>query len=418
MPTPCAEGTYQTDTGAVDCVPAPAGTYVNRLGQVAATPCGFGTFQAQTGAIACEPAPANTYVDTVGAVTATPCPAGTVQPLTGQSACYTAAVTAGATGVNTQPGGTATAATDSVTATATGTGAIAVAIYASNPGAAPAFATGGPYFDVKVLPGSTFTTVSVQDCNLQGADDVLWWNGSAWSPVSDQTFDGATGCVTLAFGPATSPSLAQLGGTPFAGAIAPPEATLTVSPPSEAGHPRLQVSSPGATVSPPSCQARADDRHGSQVCTYVVTATPQATLTLRVRVQADGDHLTASVVNLTYVSGASVKHVTPADNAEAFSWSFDRSGHIRQLDELVRAGRLRSAAHFDGASNVTRIGGPGHGSDPGLVLLTLTTHSGQLVIGNASQTESGGGAPPPSEPRGDQDPGRLPAGPVALTPGA
>lgn len=125
-------------------------------------------------------------------------------------------------------GGTATASTGgtgpdtpgSVTATFTGSGTVSVAQYTSNPSQqSGAFKSANSYFDVFVAPGSALTSLTVVNCNLKGGNYVMWFDGSAWVRVSNQTFDKSTGCTTLYFDSQTVPTLAQLMGTYFGTAI-------------------------------------------------------------------------------------------------------------------------------------------------------------------------------------------------------
>jgi hypothetical protein len=53
------------------------------------------------------------------------------------------------------------------------------------------------------------------DCDLNGGTYVVWWNGTSWALASSQTYDATTKCVTITVTSTTSPSLSQLGGTPF-----------------------------------------------------------------------------------------------------------------------------------------------------------------------------------------------------------
>ena len=49
-----------------------------------------------------------------------------------------------------------------------------------------------------------------------GGQSIDWWNGSAWVPFSDQTFDAVTDSVTITVNATTSPTLAELTGTQIA----------------------------------------------------------------------------------------------------------------------------------------------------------------------------------------------------------
>lgn len=126
------------------------------------------------------------------------------------------------TGTSTQTGsnpGASIGGTGGVSANATGTGTISVAIYAANPGGALSFGSTGAYVDVHIASGSSFTSVSIVDCHLNGGKQVYWWNGTAWALASNQSFNGGTSCVTVTVNSSTSPSLTDLIGTPLGAGI-------------------------------------------------------------------------------------------------------------------------------------------------------------------------------------------------------
>jgi hypothetical protein len=109
---------------------------------------------------------------------------------------------------------------DGVTATGTGTGALTVAQYPSDPGAAPSFSSSGEYFDVATSTDNSFTSVTIDDCNLNGGTALEWLNGSTWEPVVGDpgpTYTaGPPACVAVTLNSSTSPTLSELTGTVFA----------------------------------------------------------------------------------------------------------------------------------------------------------------------------------------------------------
>jgi hypothetical protein len=122
--------------------------------------------------------------------------------------------------VSNSPTGSATASTAQTTVTGNGAGGLTVAQYASNPGPSPTFSASGTYFDVSLSAGSSFSSVTITDCNLSGATTLEWNNGGTWEPVVGAP--GPTlsaGCLSVTLTSSTSPSLSQLTGTVFAGAI-------------------------------------------------------------------------------------------------------------------------------------------------------------------------------------------------------
>ena len=116
--------------------------------------------------------------------------------------------------------------TPSITISASGgTGVVTVAGYNEDPRGTPTFNSAGVYFDAVVAPSSTFTTLTLTQCNLDGGTVVYWWNGTAWAAASDQSL--SNGCVIVTVNATTSPNLSQLTGTVFAVGIAPTVQTVT-----------------------------------------------------------------------------------------------------------------------------------------------------------------------------------------------
>lgn len=137
--------------------------------------------------------------------------------------------------------GPSSTTTPSVQATTDlGTGTVAVAVYDSNPGGTPSFATGtlggtnGTFVDVYVAPGSTFTSTQIQICDPNGGDVLYWYDTthSAWVQTEATVTSGPVPpptCFSLAVTNSTAPSLADLAGTVFAVAYnrAPTTGTIT-----------------------------------------------------------------------------------------------------------------------------------------------------------------------------------------------
>lgn len=99
-----------------------------------------------------------------------------------------------------------------------GTGTVLVGDYRADPESSAPSAQGGlSYFDVSVGPGSSFSSVTVERCNVGSASKLYWWNGAAntWDQVSPAVYAG--GCLTADLNDtSSSPLVSQLGGTPFA----------------------------------------------------------------------------------------------------------------------------------------------------------------------------------------------------------
>ena len=122
-----------------------------------------------------------------------------------------------ASGSSSTPGGTASASNAGTRVSAVGVGSLTVSQYGSNPVGQPAFSSAGEFFDVEVASGSSFSSLTISDCNLNGGTSLQWWNGSAWVAVSPQSYaPGSPACVTATLGTGSSPTIAQLTGTVFA----------------------------------------------------------------------------------------------------------------------------------------------------------------------------------------------------------
>jgi hypothetical protein len=114
------------------------------------------------------------------------------------------------------PSGSATAGVTGVTATGSGEGALTVATYSGNPAAGAVSGGTGVYYDVALSSGNQFGSVTITISDLgPGGQSLDWWNGSAWVPFSDQIYDATTNSVTTTVNATTSPTAAQLTGTPI-----------------------------------------------------------------------------------------------------------------------------------------------------------------------------------------------------------
>ena len=176
-----------------------------------------------------------------------------------------------ASGSSSRSSWTASASNAGTSVSAVGVGSLTVSQYASAPYAPPALA--GEFFDVQVASGSSFSTLTIQDCSLNGGTRLQWWDGSAWTAVSPQSYQpGPPACVTATLGSSSSPTIAQLTGTVFAVAASTPIPAVA-----ELGH----ASVTGTTVSVPVS------------CTGSSGTTCQATLTLSVVETLKGRRATA-----------------------------------------------------------------------------------------------------------------------------
>ncbi len=164
---------------------------------------------------------ANIIVSTTAQITVVDAgyaPTGSAGPLPFYVTQTTATVTASTSATSTSPTGTARATLSSVNATAVGIGTVSVATYSADPGAPTSgFSAATAYIDVSVAPGSRFTTLTIVVCSLGGGTAVSWYNGTAWVPVSPQSYDPIRLCVTMVLDQTgSSPLISQLTGTIFA----------------------------------------------------------------------------------------------------------------------------------------------------------------------------------------------------------
>jgi hypothetical protein len=106
-----------------------------------------------------------------------------------------------------------------IIASATGAGSVTVGVYTTNPepGAISVWdpTYGRAFVDVAVGRGSAFQSLTIESCSLSYDLQVLYFNGTIWVPVKG-TLISATGCYTIQLSATSTPSIAELTGTPFA----------------------------------------------------------------------------------------------------------------------------------------------------------------------------------------------------------
>jgi photosystem II stability/assembly factor-like uncharacterized protein len=108
--------------------------------------------------------------------------------------------------------------TGSVSVTgSSGMGKVTVEDYFADPSHAKTPSATDSFFGTFVASTSTFQSVAVDDCQLtDDSTTVYWLDGSSWLAASDQSYDPATGCVTITLNDATVPGLTNLKGAFFA----------------------------------------------------------------------------------------------------------------------------------------------------------------------------------------------------------
>jgi DNA-binding beta-propeller fold protein YncE len=218
----------------------PAGLSLSPSGVISGTPSTTATSSTFSVGISDSQSPADTGTATLS-VTVTP--ASTTPPACGGAA---SSGSSGGPGLhapancvsssNTTAGGTATAqsfaAYGTVTVTAHGTGGLTVGQYGSGPTAGATFRTAGNSFDLALSSSNTFTSVTVVDCAMDFATSLQWWNpaanggSGAFQAVTPQSYNSSTRCDTITFSATSSPTLAQLDGTVFAGVL--PAETVSI----------------------------------------------------------------------------------------------------------------------------------------------------------------------------------------------
>ena len=109
-----------------------------------------------------------------------------------------------------------------------GTGAVGVDTLNTNPEPASSLSNPQLYFDARMWSGSSFTNLTVKDCDGTAGWELVYYNGSAWQAVAGVTAQDANGCLSVTLTGSASPSLSDLmaNGVVFA-ATNPIEATTT-----------------------------------------------------------------------------------------------------------------------------------------------------------------------------------------------
>jgi uncharacterized repeat protein (TIGR01451 family) len=216
---------------------------------------------------------------------------------------------------NSSNGWTATATYDGTTGTASGgAGTITVSGYGSDP-VGPDYGSTGKYIDVELSPNPNgFTSVTIDDCNLNGANSFEWWNRSAnsgvggWEPVFP-TPTYKPGCLLVTLDSSTSPTIADLTGTVFAANKTSP-ATVSGTVTDQSGNAFLSPITAGAAACPAPEPVSAS-------CSGLVVAfaNPNGSYTLNLNpgsydvvgfVQTNGQYFVSAQVILTLTSGGTV----------------------------------------------------------------------------------------------------------------
>ncbi|MHB1509225.1 MAG: Ig-like domain repeat protein [Acidimicrobiales bacterium] len=132
-----------------------------------------------------------------------------------------AAITSSSAASSQISGGSATVSNDGTSVAASGgKGTATVAQYAGDPAGSPTFSSAGEYLDVSVSRDSSFSSVTLQDCNLGGGSVLEWWNpagNGSWVAVASESPNTGSGpCISARFTDFTTPSVHALAGSIFA----------------------------------------------------------------------------------------------------------------------------------------------------------------------------------------------------------
>jgi hypothetical protein len=103
---------------------------------------------------------------------------------------------------------------------ANGPGAVTVATYGANPTPAPLKGTTEVWGDVTLGTGSSFSSVLVAECDAGAGASLEYFNGTSWNEFSEQST--SADCLFGLVDSSTSPTLADLTGTPVAVSWLPP----------------------------------------------------------------------------------------------------------------------------------------------------------------------------------------------------
>ncbi|MEJ2737510.1 MAG: hypothetical protein P8189_28795, partial [Anaerolineae bacterium] len=170
------------------------------------------TYVSETELSATVPGSSLASVQTAQVTVFTPEPDGGTSNLL---AFFVTEAAAGVTSQDVASGTDPSATSGAAAASASGDGLLVVAEYDTNPGSTPSFSANGASFDVYAAPDNSFTQVTVEVCSLTGSDKLFWWDSTGWVQASPQSYDSATGCITLVVDDTSSPTLSQLQGTYF-----------------------------------------------------------------------------------------------------------------------------------------------------------------------------------------------------------
>ena len=247
------------------------------------------------------------------------------------------------------PGGNATAIDGSTTVEAqNGTGVVLVSQFNSNPVSSPPLGSNGNYFDVQLASGSTFSGVSVLDCNSNNntnntVDTLEWWNGSGWLSVTDSNgnsvkYNGNPPCASVVLNAMTSPTINQLTGTVFAVAATVAQATLTITSLSGiVGRALVLTTSGGSGNGALTYRVKSGSARGCSIVNNVLRAASSGTCFVTVRKAGDGSYtsFTSGATKVNFSAG--MPKVAPSVTVQFSTTNSFLSAVARQtLTALVR----------------------------------------------------------------------------------
>ena len=316
-------------------------------------------------------------------------------------------VAASGSGTSLTPGGAAAVSVANARALATGgTGTLSLAQYAQggNPAAAASFSATGVYFDVSLSAGATFTGVTVSECDgAASGQTVYWWNGKTWAAVTPAATYGG-GCLTLDINGSSSPSLADLGGTPFGVAAYVPPTTVTSSSGGGGGASKLPAVSQINPTSGPAAGGTAVTIDGSGftgVTAVDFGATPAASFTVLPPNVIDAvSPPGAGTVDITVTTAGGTSTISAADH-----FTYAASGPAPVVSGLAPTGGPTgggtavqlTGTGFTGATAVSFGGNPATFSVVADGVIDAVAPAGSGTVDVRVTTPNGPSAPGPGD---------------------
>jgi hypothetical protein len=127
--------------------------------------------------------------------------------------------TGSASGAGTSQSGSFVVQQGNLVVQGNGPGSITAATYSANPESASPLGGVGTFSDVATGTGSNFSSVLIAQCNEQAGSSLQFFDGTSWVEFSSQ--QNQDDCLFALVTATSTPSLAQLTGTPIAASALP-----------------------------------------------------------------------------------------------------------------------------------------------------------------------------------------------------